>query len=139
MGGEEPPAPVARLIGFELTEADIDHAVVELETRPEHFNVSGAVHGGILCDIADAAMGLAYATQVEEGMAFVTVELKINFLRPVWQTRLRAIGSVVHRGRTIGMTECEIMDDRDRLMAKASSTLMTIRDERADGRRLKGQ
>jgi uncharacterized protein (TIGR00369 family) len=124
------------LIGFELTDVDVDRAVVELQTRPEHFNVSGTLHGGILCDVADAAMGLAYASGLEDGMAFVTVELKMNFLRPVWETRLRAVGTVVHRGRSIGMAECEIFDQADRLVAKSSSTLMTLKDERAEGRRL---
>jgi hypothetical protein len=63
-----------------------------------------------------------------------TVELKINFFRPVWETRLRAEGKVLRRGSTIGYIECEITDESGRLVAKASSTCMALRGERARGR-----
>jgi len=63
-----------------------------------------------------------------------TIELKINFFRPVWETRLRAEGKVLRRGSTIGYIECEITDESGRLVAKASSTCMALRGERARGR-----
>ena len=94
----------------------------------------GTVHGGILCDLADAAMGFAYAGTLEEDETFTTLELKINFLRPVWQTRLSATASVVQRGRTIGLVECDVSDAGGRLVARASSTCMTLRDDQAHGR-----
>lgn len=62
------------------------------------------------------------------------IELKINFLRPVWRTTLRARGKVVRRGRTIGFVECDVVDGDGKLVAKASSTLMTLRGEQAVGR-----
>ena len=92
------------------------------------------MHGGVLCDLADAAMGYAYASSLAEQETFTTVELKINFLRPVWQTRLTAIGHVVQRGRTLGLVECDVTDAQDRLVARASSTCMTLRDAQAAGR-----
>jgi uncharacterized protein (TIGR00369 family) len=129
-----PLPPVAQLIGFTVTSADPGRVVVELIVDARHINISGTVHGGILCDIADAAMGLSFATTFEEKQSYTTIELKINYLRPMWEGRLRAIGTVVHAGRTIGLTECEIVDDDDRLMAKASSTLMILRGDQAKGR-----
>src|ERR1700740_2816444 len=101
--GEAPPPPVARLIGFTLTEVEPGRAVVVLEADGRHANPMGTVHGGILCDIADAAMGIAYAATLDEGETFTTLELKINFLRPVWKERLRAAGKVVKRGKSVGM------------------------------------
>ena len=132
--GELPPPPVARLIGFRLTSIRPGEAVVELETNERHANPMGTLHGGILCDIADAAMGLAYAAALEDGETFTTLELKINFLKPVWKTKLRAVASVVKRGRTIGMVECDILDDKESLVARATSTCMTLRGEQAQGR-----
>lgn len=132
--GEIPPPPIATLIGFNLTSVEPGQAVVEFEAGERHTNPMGTLHGGILCDIADAAMGIAYASLLEAGETFTTLELKINFLKPVWQTKLRAIGKVVKAGRTIGLTECDILDDQDQLVARASSTCMTLRGEQARGR-----
>jgi uncharacterized protein (TIGR00369 family) len=132
--GEAPPAPVARLVGFELVAAKPGEAVVELTTGPEHANPMGTLHGGILCDIADAAMGIAYACNLKEGESFTTLELKINFLRPVWKSRLRAVGRVVKQGATIGLVECDVHDEQQRLVAHATSTCMTLRGDQAQGR-----
>jgi uncharacterized protein (TIGR00369 family) len=132
--GELPPPPVADLIGFTLTAIEPGRAVIELQVGPRHANPMGTVHGGILCDIADAAMGMAYASGLEEGETFTTLELKINFLKPVWTGTLTAIGRVVKPGRTVGLVECDVVDDREGLVARASSTCMTLRGEQAEGR-----
>jgi hypothetical protein len=89
---------------------------------------------GILCDIADAAMGLAYASTLSDGESMAAVELKINFLKPVWRANLRAIGRVVQSGKTLGLLECDIVDENDRLIAQAASTCMTLRGAAAAGR-----
>jgi uncharacterized protein (TIGR00369 family) len=94
----------------------------------------GTVHGGILCDIADAAMGIAFATTLSPGESFTTVELKINFLRPVRQILLRAEGRVIQRGRTIGYVECEVTDESGKLVAKSNSTCLVLRGDQAAGR-----
>jgi uncharacterized protein (TIGR00369 family) len=94
----------------------------------------GTLHGGILCDLADAAMGMAYFSTLEPGESFTTLELKINFLRPFWTGRLVARGRVVSKGRTVGMTECDVEDDVGRLVARATSTCLTLRGESASGR-----
>ena len=132
--GELPPPPIARLIGFRLTSIQPGQSVVELETNETHANPMGTLHGGVLCDIADAAMGLAYAATLEEGETFTTLELKINFLKPVWKARLRAVARIVKQGRTVGMVECDITDDKESLVARATSTCMTLRGEQAKGR-----
>lgn len=126
--------PVARLIGFEMKETADGRAVVSLAAGQEHANPMGTLHGGILCDIADAAMGMAFASTLAPGESFTTIELKINFFRPVWEARLQAEGKVVRRGSTLGYVECEITDEGGRLVAKASSTCMALRGERAKGR-----
>lgn len=130
----ELPPPIARLIGFVLTEIAPGRGVIEFEAGPQHANPMGTLHGGVLCDIADAAMGMAYAANLGEGETFTTLELKINFLKPVRTGTLRAIGRVVKAGRTVGLVECDIVDDQDALVARASSTCMTLRGEQAEGR-----
>jgi uncharacterized protein (TIGR00369 family) len=122
----EPP-PVARLIGFNLRSVEHGRSVMDMTAGPQHWNPMGGLHGGILCDLTDAAMGIAYASTLAEGEAFATVELKINFLRPVREGLLVAEGWVVSGGRTLGYTEAEVRDEGGRLVAKASSTCKTLR------------
>ncbi len=126
--------PVARLIGFEAKEIADGRAIVTLAARPQHANPMGTMHGGILCDIADAAMGMAFASTLEPEESFTTIELRINFFRPVWKARLRAEGTVLQRGRVIGYVECVITDEESRLVAKAASTCMVLRGQKAAGR-----
>ena len=92
------------------------------------------LHGGILCDIADAATGIAYASTLEEGESFTTLELKINFLKPFWKGPLRAEGAIGKRGRTTGMVECDVFDEQRTLICRASSTCLTLRGDMAAGR-----
>jgi len=125
---------VARLIGFEAKDIGDGRATVLLAAGPQHANPMGTLHGGILCDIADAAMGMAFASTLAPEESFTTVELKINFFRPVWAAQLRAEGRVVQRGRTVGYVECTICDEENRLVAKAASTCMVLRGQKAAGR-----
>src|SRR5208283_5337318 len=125
--------PIARLIGFEAKDISDGRATVVLSAGPQHSNPMGTLHGGILCDIADAAMEIAFASTLAPEESFTTVELKINFFRPVWQTQLKAEGTVVQRGRTVGYVECVITDEQNRLVAKSSSTCMVLRGEKAAG------
>jgi uncharacterized protein (TIGR00369 family) len=107
---------------------------MKLEAGEQHSNPMGTLHGGIFCDLADAAMGMAFFSTCAEGESFTTLELKINFLRPFWTGTLLAHGKVVHRGKTVGMTECDVVDENDRLIARASSTCLALRGEAAQGR-----
>jgi uncharacterized protein (TIGR00369 family) len=79
-------------------------------------------------------MGIAYAATLDEDETFTTLELKINFLKPVRSGLLVATGRLVKGGRSIGLVECDVVDDKDRLVARASSTCMTLRGEQAVGR-----
>jgi uncharacterized protein (TIGR00369 family) len=132
--GEAPPPPVAQLIGFRLTSVKPGEAIVTLEADERHTNPMGTLHGGILCDIADAAMGIAYAATLQAEESFTTLELKINFLKPIWKATLTAVGRVVKKGRTVGLVECDVTDEKGVLVARASSTCLTLRGDQANGR-----
>lgn len=125
---------VARLIGFEAKDIAGGRAILTFLAGPQLANPMGTLHGGILCDVADAAMGMAFASTLAPDESFTTVELKINFLRPVWQARLNAEGNVVQRGRKVRYMECGIFDEENRLVAKASCTCMVLRGQKAEGR-----
>ena len=125
--GEQQPPPVGRLIGFVLKAIEPGRAVFELRAGERHHNSMGTLHGGVYCDLADAAMGMAYAATLSEGESFTTVELKINFLRAVRDATLTAEAAVVKAGSTLGYVECAVKDEQGRLVAKAASTCMKLK------------
>jgi uncharacterized protein (TIGR00369 family) len=124
------PPPVSRLIGFVLKSIEPGHATFEMEADERHHNPMGTLHGGIYCDIADAAMGYAYAATLAEGETFTTIELKINFLRAVRKATLIAEARVVKAGSILGYVECEVKDQSGNLVAKAASTCMKLAQDR---------
>jgi uncharacterized protein (TIGR00369 family) len=94
----------------------------------------GTVHGGILCTLADSAMGMAFASTLGEGETFTTLEIKVNYLRPVFEEKLFASAKVVHRGRSVGLVECDVTTGNGKLVARAVSTCSVLRGEKAEGR-----
>jgi uncharacterized protein (TIGR00369 family) len=131
--GEAPPPPVADLIGFKLVSVKPGEAVIELEATKAHANPMGTLHGGILCDIADTAMGMALLSKLEEDESLTTLELKIKFLKAIWNARLLATGQVVKQGRTVGLVQCDVTDANGSLMARATTTGV-LRGTQAHGR-----
>ena len=129
------PAPIARTVGFELVSTGERTATLELVTDlARHANPMGTVHGGILCDLGDAAIGVAHATALGEGESFTSLDLQINFFRPVWNDRLRAVAKPVHVGKTISRYSCDILNSDGKIVAQVTSTVMTLRGEKAAGR-----
>lgn len=129
-----PPA-IAETLGFKLVDVGPGTATIELFADTEkHANPMGTVHGGVLCDIADAAIGTAHATTLEEGESFTSIDLQINFFRPVWKDRIRAIAKPVNVGRQISRYVCDIFKDDGKLIAQVTSTIMTLRGGKASGR-----
>lgn len=124
-------APVSRLIGFKVAQGsqedrELGRAVVELDVDERFHNPMGRVHGGILSALADAATGIAFGRMLDQGQDFSTVDLQIQYMRPVKSRQLIAKAWVTQRGLRIGFVQCEIRDNRDRLIASATCTCTTI-------------
>ena len=126
--------PIAELIGFIVEEIGAGRAVGSLQSGLQHANPMGTLHGGVLCDLSDAAMGMAFVTTLAPDESFTTATLSINFFRPVWQTRLRAEARVVNRGKNVGYVECDVTGEDGKTVAKASSTCFVLRGEQAKAR-----
>lgn len=126
--------PLADHLGLRLSRVAEGAVTVSLTPQPFHRNIMGTVHGGILCSMADAAMGLAFGSTLPAEETFTTVELKINYLRPVFDQTVHAHGSLIQKGKTMGLLECRLEDDAGKLVAFATSTCMVIQGEAASGR-----
>ena len=129
------PTAISQLLGFRIEAIGEAMAVIELAADATlHGNQQGTVHGGLLCELADAAIGTAHSTLMQEGESFTSIDLKATFLRPVWQSRLLAHAWATHRGRTISHYRCEIQREDGKLVATIESAVMTLRGKDAQGR-----
>jgi uncharacterized protein (TIGR00369 family) len=118
--------PICELLGMKILGVETGKAAVQLIVTVNHYNPVGTMHGGIYCDLADMAMGLAFMTTLESGQSLATVELKMNYFRPVTGGVVRADASVLHRGKSTGFIECDIRDEEGRLVARSASTCMVV-------------
>lgn len=118
--------PIAKLIGFEVDQIELGHATALLEAGPQHANPMGTLLGDVLCDVADAAMGMAFASTLKGDESFTTINITINFFRPVWKEGLRAEARVINRGKNVGYVECEITSSDGKQVATATSTCFVL-------------
>ncbi|WNG41586.1 PaaI family thioesterase [Archangium minus] len=132
--GEAPPPPIAQLLGLQILSVEPGRVVMGLEASARHANPMGTLHGGVICDLSDLAMGAAMATTLEDEESFTTLDLTSKFLKPIWNARLRATGRVIKRTRTLGLVECDVEDEKGSLVAKVVSSCMVLRGDEARGR-----
>jgi uncharacterized protein (TIGR00369 family) len=123
-----PAPPIARLLGFDLTEVEQGHAVFELVPGEQHYNPIGVVHGGVAMTLLDSAMGCAVQTQTPAGGGYTTLEAKTNLVRPITSAtgRLRAIGKLVHLGKRVATAEGRLEDEQGKLYAHATTTCLIL-------------
>jgi uncharacterized protein (TIGR00369 family) len=127
--GELPPPPIARLLGMEVEVVEEGRVVFALEPGEYLYNPLGSVHGGVAATLLDSAMGCAVHTTLPAGAGYTTLELKVNYVRPIVMAtgRVLAEGTVVHRGGTISTAEGRIVSAADgRLLAHASTTCLIL-------------
>jgi uncharacterized protein (TIGR00369 family) len=134
VAGVEPLPGIAQRLAFRILEASRGSVKISFKASSEWANPLGTLHGGVLCDLSDLAMGMSFGSTLDQAESFTTLEMKISFLKPIWEAELTAHGRVIKRGQTIGLAECEIFDDGGSLVAKASSTCMVLRGGSATGR-----
>jgi uncharacterized protein (TIGR00369 family) len=112
-----------RWAGMELVDASLGRVEIAFEAGPQHLNLQGLVHGGMLATLADTAMGLAVRTVLQPGRRHVTVQLGVEFLSPGRPGKIIAQGRSVKIGSQLGFAEADVTDPNGRLLAKAHSTL----------------
>ncbi|MFB6171234.1 MAG: PaaI family thioesterase [Haloarculaceae archaeon] len=127
-------SPVGALLGFEVDEIGDGEAVLSMAAGRRHANRGGPVQGGVITALADTATAFAFMTTLDEGASTTNVELKMNFLRPVFEDRIEATARVVERGRTLGLVECDVRTTEGKLVARMSTTYMVLRGDHAEGR-----
>ncbi|MHA1340793.1 MAG: PaaI family thioesterase [Promethearchaeota archaeon] len=112
-------APISEFIDMRFTSINEGEATFELDVKPNFLNSIGTMQGGVISILADAAMGIACGSLLDENEAFSTIEFKINFFRPVMEGHLTAKGRVIYKGRKTAYTECEIFNQDHKIVAKS--------------------
>jgi uncharacterized protein (TIGR00369 family) len=110
------------LLGFDVESVHAGRAIFRLDVKPNHKQIHGVVHGGILAALADTTAAIAAYTAIPRGTEIATVELSINYLEPVPGGRIKADARVLRAGRNFVVTECEIFNEDGSLAAKALLT-----------------
>jgi len=130
--GELPPPPIAELMGFEGFVAEEGKVTFFATPAEYHYNPIGVVHGGLAATLFDSALGCAVHSTLPAGTGYTTLELKVNYLRPLTSEtgRVRCEASVIHVGGRVATAEARLYDDQDRLYGHATTTCMVFRPER---------
>jgi len=126
--GDIPEPPFGRLLGIELFDAGDGRFTMTLDPQECHYNPMGCVHGGILATLLDSVMSAAVHTSLPAGRGYMTLEIKVNFLKPVFQSTglVMAEGRVVSCGQQIATSEGKILDSQGRICATGSATCLLL-------------
>jgi uncharacterized protein (TIGR00369 family) len=131
LAGSLPSPPFMDLLGIRIVSVEPSSVAFEFEPAEYMYSPLGNVHGGIVTVLLDTAMGCSFHTTLPAGVGYTTLELKVNFLRPVTAGAgtLRAEGHVVHSGARVATTDARLTDHEGRMYAHATSTLMVLRPD----------
>jgi uncharacterized protein (TIGR00369 family) len=133
--GELPPPPIAVLLGMSITEISEGRAVFVAEPSEYHYNPLGTVHGGVMATMLDSALGCAVQSMLPAGTSYTTIELKVNFLRPVTAKTgtIYAEGKIIHIGGRIATAEGRLTDTAGKLYAHGTTTCIIMRPSSPNG------
>jgi uncharacterized protein (TIGR00369 family) len=127
--GRLPPPPIAKLLGMEPVVLAHGRAIFEATPDESHYNPIGVVHGGLAATLLDSAMGCAVQSTLPVGSGYTTLELKVNFVRPITRDTgpIRCEGRVVHDGNTVATAEGRVIAQRTgKLLAHGTATCLVF-------------
>ncbi len=133
-GGDQAQAEFTRALGIEILGMVDGESVLEVELGPIHMSRANRAHGGFLFTLLDTALGRAVLGALPAGRGCATVELKINYFRPVQSGRVRAVGRLLELTKSLGYAEGEVMNDAGKVLARASGTFFLTKTMRQDER-----
>jgi uncharacterized protein (TIGR00369 family) len=127
--GELPPPPIAVLMGMWIAEVSEGRVVFAAEPTEYHYNPLGTVHGGVMATLLDSALGCAVQSMLPAGTSYTTLELKVNYLRPITTKTgtVYAEGKIIHIGGRIATAEGRLTDADGKLYAHGTTTCIMLR------------
>jgi uncharacterized protein (TIGR00369 family) len=133
LDGDLPAPPIHYLTGMTLRAAGGGAAVMTMPASRWLTSPSGLLQGGTLAMLADAAMQVAVVSTATPATAIAGLDLKINYLRPAVadERELTARAEVIHAGRTLAVTRCEVANADGKALVVATGSSMYLRDRPA--------
>jgi len=127
--GVIPPPPIAVLMDMSIVEVSEGRVVFAAQPAEYHYNPLGTVHGGLAATLLDSAMGCAVQSMLPAGTGYTTLELKVNYLRPMTHETgpVYCEGKVIHVGGRIATAEGRLTDADGRLYAHGTTTCIILR------------
>lgn len=128
MNGAFPAPPIARVLGFRVSEVEAGRVVFTYEPVFDHYNPLGSVHGGVAATLLDSVMGCCIHTTLKAGTAYTTVEIKVNYVRAMTDKTgpVRAEGKVINVGSRIATSEGRLVDAAGKLLAHGTTTCLVF-------------
>jgi uncharacterized protein (TIGR00369 family) len=128
VAGSYPPPPISATLGFRFVEVEAGRAVVAMTPHSGHYNLIQTVHGGVHATLLDTVMACCILSTLPVGQGFTTLELKINYVRPMTDAtgEVRAEGRIINVGRTIATSEGRLTDGAGKLIAHGTTTCMIL-------------
>ena len=129
--GELPPVGMVKLLNLKLIEVSEGYAVFTVQPDERHYNGLGIAHGGLAATLLDTATGCAINAMMPAGRVFTTLEMKINYVRPITADAgvIRCEGTVIHAGSRVATAEGRIVDKTGKLYAHGTATCMLFRSQ----------
>ena len=122
----KPLSPAIGTLGIKVRKIEEGKSLLEMDVDEHLHNLSGTMHGGVMVDIADAAMGIAVASTLKPDEDMTTIELKMSFMRPHIKGKLMAEGSIPKRGRRIAFTEAVLTNAKNEVIAKCTGSWLIM-------------
>lgn len=119
-------SPYFKLLSMELRDMGIGYSVVTLNVMEKHLQAFGFVHGGLCASVIDTAAFWSAYCQLDEDVGITTTDLKVNYLAPFKSGMLTVRGHCIKMGKTIGLTEATIFDERGKIISHGTSTLVVL-------------
>ena len=130
--GTYPAPPIQATLGFTLDEVQEGRAVFSAPVAEAHYNPMSTLHGGVAATLLDSAMGCAVHSTLPAGAGYTTLEVKVNFVRPLTAEtgEVRCEAEVIHVGGRTATAEGKVLDASGKLYAHATTTCIIFRTER---------
>jgi uncharacterized protein (TIGR00369 family) len=121
-----------KTVGAEVTSIEPGQVIIEWPFSPSLTQQHGFLHAGVVAAVADSACGYAALTLMPAEVAVLSVEFKVNLMKPAAGDHFRAIGKVIRAGRTLTVCTAEVhahVEGKATVIAVMQATMMAVRDQ----------
>ena len=122
-------APFFRHLSMRVTRLEKGLSEVSARLSTVHINPFGGLHGGVFSSLIDTAAYWSAYCDIAEDQGLVTIDLKVDLLRPVSGKQVKTVGTLIKTGKTLFLTQAQMLDDAGKTLAHGTSKLLVTRNK----------